>query len=128
MSAATFSFHPAAIEEAIFAARWYRERSPLAATRFVAELNQTIDRILEAPHHWPRSAHDTRTQASLFSLLGDLSRSGRIRPGLGRGPRPSPAWLLEKWILSVRAPFPNLLRQLLAPTLEIVPLEKPRTV
>ena len=60
MSAASFSFHPAAIEEAIFAARWYRERSPLAATRFVAELNQTIDRILEAPHRWPRSAHDTR--------------------------------------------------------------------
>jgi hypothetical protein len=46
MSAASFSFHPATIEEAIFAARWYRERSPLAATRFVAELNQTIDRIL----------------------------------------------------------------------------------
>ena len=60
MSAASFSFHPTAIEEAIFAARWYRERSPLAATRFVAELNQTIDRILEAPHRWPRSAHDTR--------------------------------------------------------------------
>src|SRR5256885_8405028 len=60
MSAASFSFHPAAIEEALFAARWYRERSPLAATRFVAELNQTIDRILEAPHRWPRSAHDTR--------------------------------------------------------------------
>jgi plasmid stabilization system protein ParE len=60
MSAASFSFHPAAIEEAIFAARWYRERSPLAATRFVAELNQTIDRILEAPHRWPPSAHGTR--------------------------------------------------------------------
>jgi len=97
MSAASFSFHPAAIEEAIFAARWYRERSPLAATRFVAELNQTIDGILEAPHRWPRSAHDTRKlKLPLLSLLGDLSRSGRIRPGLGRGPRPSPAWLLEK--------------------------------
>jgi plasmid stabilization system protein ParE len=60
MSAASFCFHPAAIEEAIFAARWYRERSPLAAMRFVAELNQTIDRILEAPRRWPRSAHDTR--------------------------------------------------------------------
>src|ERR1700674_3473260 len=98
MSAASFSFHPAAIEEAIFAARWYRERSPLAATRFVAELNQTIDRILEAPHA-SLAAFRTRhpqTQAPLFSLLGDLSRSGRIRPGLGRGPRPSPAWLLEK--------------------------------
>jgi plasmid stabilization system protein ParE len=55
MSAPLFSFHPAAIEEAHSAARWYHERSPLAATRFVAELNQVIDRILEAPHRWPRS-------------------------------------------------------------------------
>ena len=60
MSAPSFSFHPAAIEEAHSAARWYHERSPLAATRFVAELNQVIDRILEAPHRWPRSARGTR--------------------------------------------------------------------
>ena len=48
MSAASFSFHPAAIEEAVLAARWYHGRSALAATRFVAELNEAIDRILEA--------------------------------------------------------------------------------
>lgn len=60
MSASAFFFHPAAIEEAISAARWYRERSPLAATRFVAELNQAIDNILEAPQRWPRSARGTR--------------------------------------------------------------------
>jgi plasmid stabilization system protein ParE len=59
MSAAAFSFHPAAIEEAVLAARWYHERSPLAAARFVAELNEAIDRILEAPHRWPRSARGT---------------------------------------------------------------------
>jgi len=60
MSTRSFSFHPAAIEEALSAARWYGERSPLAATRFVAELNQGIDRILEAPHRWPQSARGTR--------------------------------------------------------------------
>jgi plasmid stabilization system protein ParE len=60
MSAASFSFHPAAIEEAVWAGRWYHERSPLAATRFVAELNEAIDRILDAPHRWPRSARGTR--------------------------------------------------------------------
>jgi plasmid stabilization system protein ParE len=60
MSAPAFSFHPAAIEEAVLAARWYRERSALAATRFVAELNEVIDRIVEAPHRWPRSERGTR--------------------------------------------------------------------
>jgi len=60
MTGSSISFHPAAIEEAISATRWYRERSPLAATRFVAELNQVIDRILEAPHRWPHSPRGTR--------------------------------------------------------------------
>jgi hypothetical protein len=46
MSAVLFSFHPAAIEEAMAAGNWYRERSLLAAKRFVAELNLAIDKIL----------------------------------------------------------------------------------
>ncbi len=96
MSASSFSFHPAAIEEAVSATRWYRERSPLAATRFVAELNEVIDRILEAPHRWPRSARDPQTQASLFSVFRDLSGIGRIRLDLGRSPRASAARILEK--------------------------------
>jgi len=96
MSAPSFSVHPAAIEEALSAARWYRERSPLAATRFVAELNQVIDRILEAPHLAAFRAWHPQTQAPLFSVLGDLSGIGRIRPDLGRGPRLSSARLLEK--------------------------------
>jgi plasmid stabilization system protein ParE len=60
MSATSFSFHPAAIEEAISATRWYRERSRLAATNFVAELNEAIGRILKAPHRWPLSSRGTR--------------------------------------------------------------------
>ncbi len=53
MSSASFSFHPDAIDEALSAARWYRERSAIAAKRFVAELNQVVDHIIEAPHRWP---------------------------------------------------------------------------
>ena len=60
MTAWNFSLHPAAVEEAEAAAHWYRERSPRAAKRFVDELNQVIDRILEAPQRWPRGMNGTR--------------------------------------------------------------------
>jgi plasmid stabilization system protein ParE len=60
MTATSFFFHPAAIEEAGAAARWYRERTPLAATRFVNELNEVIDRIMEAPQRWRLGAEGTR--------------------------------------------------------------------
>jgi plasmid stabilization system protein ParE len=60
MTAPQFFLHPAALEEAESAARWYRERSPLAATKFVDELNQAIDMILEAPQRWPRGVRGTR--------------------------------------------------------------------
>jgi toxin ParE1/3/4 len=53
-------FHPEAVEEAEAAATWYRERSPQAAARFVAEIHLVINRILEAPDRWPRGAHGTR--------------------------------------------------------------------
>ena len=52
MSARKLLFHPAAIEEAEAAARWYRERSLKAATRFVAEVNQVIDKIRKTGR-WP---------------------------------------------------------------------------
>jgi plasmid stabilization system protein ParE len=53
-------FHPEAIAEAETAARWYRERSPQAAARFVEEVNLVIERILEAPDRWPRGPHGSR--------------------------------------------------------------------
>ena len=53
-------FHPAAIEEAEAAARWYRERSPRAATRFVDEIYQVIDKILDTPQRWPQGLGGTR--------------------------------------------------------------------
>jgi len=53
-------FHPAAIEEAEAAARWYRERSPRAAARFVDEIFQVLDKILDSPHRWVAGPHGTR--------------------------------------------------------------------
>jgi plasmid stabilization system protein ParE len=93
MIARQLSLHPAAVEEAEAAARWYRERSPRAAKRFVLELTQVIDKILEAPVRWPQGAHGTR-KANLpcfpFSVIywesSDKVRilavaHGRRRPG-----------------------------------------------
>jgi toxin ParE1/3/4 len=60
MTARNFFLHPAAVEEAEAAARWYQQRSPRAAKRFVDELNHVIDSILEAPQRWPRGMKGTR--------------------------------------------------------------------
>jgi plasmid stabilization system protein ParE len=60
MTARRIFVHPAALEEAEAAARWYRDRSPRAAARFVEEINQVIDRILAAPQRWPRGPRGSR--------------------------------------------------------------------
>ena len=60
MTAREISFHPAALDEAEAAARWYGQRSLRAASRFVDEINQVIERILESPERWPRGARGTR--------------------------------------------------------------------
>ncbi len=60
MTATQFFLHPAAIEEAESAARWYRKRSPLTAARFVEQLNHVIDKIIEAPQRWAQGARGTR--------------------------------------------------------------------
>jgi plasmid stabilization system protein ParE len=60
MTAWQLYLHPAAVEEAEVAARWYRERSLRASARFVDEVNQTIDKIFGAPHRWPRGSNGTR--------------------------------------------------------------------
>ncbi len=55
-----FLIHPAAVEEAEKAARWYRERSARSAAQFVEEVSHAIDRILAAPERWPSGPHGTR--------------------------------------------------------------------
>lgn len=53
MSELRVFFHPEAVEEAEAAVRWYAERSATAAGRFVQELSQAIEVIVEAPERWP---------------------------------------------------------------------------
>jgi plasmid stabilization system protein ParE len=92
-------FHPAAVDEAEAAARWYRERSPRAAARFINEIDQVIRRIVAAPQRWPRGPHNTR-RAKLpcfpFRLVYRESENvieilavahGRRRPGYWRARR-----------------------------------------
>lgn len=46
-------FHPDAVAEAQAAHRWYRDRSPDAAAAFLAELDDCVAAITEAPERWP---------------------------------------------------------------------------
>jgi len=52
--------HRLAAEEAERAANWYRQRSPKAAARFLAEINQVIGSILDAPQRWPVDSFGNR--------------------------------------------------------------------
>jgi plasmid stabilization system protein ParE len=50
---------PDAADEALAAARWYRERSAKAATAFQREVQAALDRIEQSPETWPRHHHGT---------------------------------------------------------------------
>ena len=52
--------HPAALEEATAAERWYRDRSDTAAVAFVAEIDRAVEQIRDAPERWPRHTQGTR--------------------------------------------------------------------
>jgi plasmid stabilization system protein ParE len=58
--AAKLEFLPEAIDEAAAARQWYAERSKRAASRFMAELDRAVERILDAPDRWPAHVRDTR--------------------------------------------------------------------
>jgi plasmid stabilization system protein ParE len=51
---------PAAVEAALEAARWYRERSPKAALAFHVQIRAALDRIQNKPQAWMRHHHGTR--------------------------------------------------------------------
>jgi len=53
-------FHPAAVEEAQAARRWYLERSISAADSFLAELDHAIEAIAQTPDRWPDFVYGTR--------------------------------------------------------------------
>jgi toxin ParE1/3/4 len=70
MTVRQVSFHPDAIEEAVAAARWYRQRSARAAERFVDELNEAVDRIVDAPQRWPLGPRGThKVKLPCFPIL-----------------------------------------------------------
>ena len=60
MNRPAFRVHPDAVEEAFRAAQWYRRRSANAAARFLQELNQVFDKIIDAPRRWPLGLAGTR--------------------------------------------------------------------
>ena len=52
--------HPEAVAEARAAREWYEERSAVAASRFVVELEHALERINDSPESWPPYLHGTR--------------------------------------------------------------------
>ena len=56
----TLEYLDAALAEAEEAARWYAERSPVAASRFVSEIEAAAQAIAEAPNACPPYRHGTR--------------------------------------------------------------------
>jgi|SRR5579863_6789120 len=88
---------PGATAETEAAVCWYRERSATAAKRLVAEINETIDRILESPQRWPAGFRGTRkVKVPCFPFLVIYREShntlavlaiahGRRRPGYWKG-------------------------------------------
>lgn len=60
MSGQKFEYHPEAVAEASEAHRWYAERSPQAAKRFLAELTRARASVTETPSAWGQYFHGTR--------------------------------------------------------------------
>jgi plasmid stabilization system protein ParE len=60
MPAVPLELHPAAIEDAAAARRWYLERSQQAADAFVAEVDRAVEMIAGASERWPEYIHGTR--------------------------------------------------------------------
>src|SRR5713101_1464516 len=55
-----YEFHPEALAEYEAAALYYAERDPRVGQRFVAAVEDAIDRILESPTRWRVLNEDVR--------------------------------------------------------------------
>lgn len=97
-------FHPAAEDEILTALSWYAERSNLAASAFLHEVNLVVERMTEAPHRWPKFLRDTRRivfprfpsvlfialrPMQLRSSLSLIKADGRGTGEAGSKPRPA---------------------------------------
>ena len=88
---------PEAVEEAAEAREWYAERSPMAAERFIEELDHAVNRIVESPRTWPPYLHGTRRyllhrfphmivyREEEDRILAVAVAHGKRRPGYWRG-------------------------------------------
>ena len=56
----TYRFHPEALEEYQEAARYYEERDPALALRFIEAVEDAIQHILETPERWRVLDDDVR--------------------------------------------------------------------
>lgn len=72
----TYRFHPEALEEYQEAARYYVERDPALALRFIEAVEDAIQRILEAPERWRALDDDVRPYACLPVRNPVHNRSG----------------------------------------------------
>ena len=53
-------FHPAAVEEAAAAHRWYADRSSRAALAFAEALDVAVQQLSSHPNRWAKYLHGTR--------------------------------------------------------------------
>jgi plasmid stabilization system protein ParE len=75
-----YGFHPEALAEYEAAALYYAERAPAVGQRFVAAVEDAIDRILDSPTRWRVLDEDVRRELSLGQRKWDGSR----QPGGGQ--------------------------------------------
>ena len=60
MARRPIQLHPQAVTEAQAAYRWYRDRNPIAAEAFLAELDRATEQVSENPLRWPVYRQGTR--------------------------------------------------------------------
>jgi len=69
--------HPAALAELGSAVEWYLKRSETAASKFVAEVDRAIGRVIESPGRWPAGDQWTVAGNSLAGARGEFPDAQR---------------------------------------------------
>ncbi|HEX2643572.1 MAG TPA: type II toxin-antitoxin system RelE/ParE family toxin [Thermoanaerobaculia bacterium] len=78
MSASPLLFHSQAALEVEEALAWYREQSPTAEERFLADFQHAVEQVASAPRRWPRFRASTRRYVFRrfpYSLIYKMSGS-----------------------------------------------------
>ena len=97
MARRPIQLHPQAVTEAQAAYRWYRDRNPIAAEAFLAELDRATEQVSENPLRWPVYRQGTRRFllrrfpfAVVYREVGEVVQivavaHGRRKPGYWQG-------------------------------------------